>query len=111
MKKVRTWQEYLETADFPPWLQETAGKYNKKMDLMFWTLVVVSLVGLIPEVGMYLALIGILAAFWLRHYEFRVVKRLVNLMRVHIAVQAWERKWQREGMVKAPGGAWVGPGA
>ena len=90
--KIRTWKEYLEASDYPPWLRERAEKYNKKLDLAFYTLIVVSLVGLIPEVGLYIALIGIPAAFWLRHYEFRVVKRMVTHMAIHRLIQNWERE-------------------
>ena len=66
-----------------------------------------SLIGLIPLLG---APLSYLASLWLRRYEFRVNTRMTNLMRVQLFFREWERKNEREGLVRLPGGAWVRPG-
>ena len=103
-RKIRTWREYFEQGDFSGELQRTAEKYGEKLDRMFHAN---SLMGLIPLVGTPLSY---LASLWLRRYEFRVNTRMTNLMRVQLFFREWERRNEREGLVRLPGGAWVRPG-
>ena len=108
--EIRNWRAYLVAGDYPKELKETAAKYNKKHDLSLYVLIVVSVVGIVPFVGAFAALIGIPAAFWLRRYEFRVVRRLVVRMNFHRMHQEWERTWQRDGLYQREDGSWVRPG-